>query len=156
MNITVQGVSITLTPEQLQQIDAEVKKINKPISEERFKQLITGIDINRPTIDFEKYPYSIFWLDKDGNYFFEYDFKKDNCWCSWEKIWRVFETEFRMKYEEIQAFIKIQVEQQFKLNGVTPGGCLHLQYWEVEQHFKLNGVTPAYAIVEDHSKSLNK
>jgi hypothetical protein len=142
MNITVQGVSITLTPEQLQQIDAEVKKQPKPTPEQRFKELIAGIDVSRPTVDFEKYPYSIFWLDKAGNYFFEYDFKNEHFWCSQERIWRVFKTEFGMKYNDTQASLIIQVEQHFKLKGVAPLLLVSQHHKQVEQHFKLKAVAP--------------
>lgn len=109
--------------------------------EERFKELIEGIDINRPVVDFEKYPTSLFWFKGDKCYF-EYDWKTQVFKVNWSLIWSIFEKEYGMKYIDIQAFIKVIVEEHFKLNGITPivwGGFFR---GPVEEHFKLKGVTP--------------
>lgn len=87
--------------------------------EERFLELIQGIDISRPIVDFEQYPSSMFWVDKDGNYIAEYDFKDSRFWFSDNRIWSVFESEFGLNYNEIQDFTKTMVEKHFKIKGVT-------------------------------------
>ena len=119
MNVNVNGVSITLTEEQLKHIDAEVKKMNqpkRPTPAERFWQLCKGLTIK---IDKEGYPDSVFFF-KDDECQFEYDTANGHLWCRYSSIWSVFEKEYSMEYSEIQSLIKIQVEEHFKCKGVTP------------------------------------
>lgn len=110
--ITIDGVIYNLT-------QVEVKKTKTITKEQRFAELISGIDINRPVIDFEKYPDSIFWF-KNEDCLFKYDLKSGYFWCKYSTVWSVFEQEFSMSYNDIQSFIKIQVEEYFKLKGITP------------------------------------
>ena len=79
-------------------------------------------------------------------------------WCRWEGFWEVLERENNWNYEEVQAFIKVQVEQHFKGKGITPlNGCF-VGITEVEQHFKGKGITPNKVsslfenLVEQHFK----
>lgn len=119
MNITIQGVEITLTQEQLLKIDAEVKKMNvpkKPTKEERLIELLTGLTLK---IDHVKYPNCIF-LFKDDECWVEYESKSRTLWLRWKNIWSVFENEYNLGYSEIQSFIKVQVEEHFKCKGITP------------------------------------
>lgn len=87
--------------------------------EERFADLISGIDISSPKTDFDKYPNTLFWFDKDGNCICEYNFKNKQFWFNYYKIWSVFEDEFSMGSNEIEDFTKIQVEYHFKIKDVT-------------------------------------
>jgi len=115
MNVNVNGVSITLTEEQLKHIDAEVKKMNepkKPTPEERFWQLCEGLTIKN---DRGKYPDVVFFF-KDDEATFEYDAKNRYLWCRHSTVWSVFEKEYGMKYNDIQYLIKNQVEEHFKCN----------------------------------------
>ena len=119
MNVNVNGVSITLTEEQLKHIDAEVKKMNqpkRPTPAERFWQLCEGLSLK---IDKERYPDSVFFF-KEDEYQFEYDTANGHLWCRYSSIWTVFEKEYSMKYNDIQSLIKNQVEEHFKCKGVTP------------------------------------
>ena len=115
MNIEVNGVTITLTEKQLAEIE---KQLNKQILEELFKELIKNVDVNKPIVDFEKYPNSMFWFDSD-ECIFEYDFKNHAFLSNYPKIWENFECHFNGNYNEIQLFMNSMVEEHFKLKGVT-------------------------------------
>jgi len=137
---------------------AELRKIidapEKPTPEEIFWQLCEGLTLK---IDKEKYPNSTF-LFKDDKYFFEYDSKNRNLWCSYKHIWGVFEKEYSMQYSDIQSLIKLLVEEHFKCKGITPLlDYTFARHW-VEEHFKCKGITPlldytfARHWVEEHFK----
>jgi hypothetical protein len=49
------------------------------------------------------------------------ELENSTLWVADAEIWQVFEVEFGMNYGKIQSFIKDQVEQHFKMTGVTPG-----------------------------------
>lgn len=106
--------------------------------EERFWQIIKSI--NRPFLTQEDCPDEVFFF-RDNDYIMSYDKKTKILWCSWEHLWLIFEKEYNKNYEGIQEMIKIQVEQSFKVEGVTPeASSIPTRYW-VEQAFKVEGVT---------------
>lgn len=117
--------------------NAYIKLINlaPKTKEERFKELIEGIDISRPVVDFEKYPTSMFWF-KDGKCYFEYDWKTNYFRVNWN-LWKVFHKEYNMKLSDVQCFMRIWVEEHFKLRGVIPTQSWLYREARVEQHFKL-------------------
>ena len=139
MQIDVNGIKITLTERQLKEIADQQKKTKT--KEERFLELISGIDINQPKVDFKEYPNTLFWFDKDGKYICEYDWKNRWFWFSYTRIWSVFESEFSLNYMEIRMFLNGMVEEHFKLSGVTAAWQLFDVAVKVEEHFKLSGVT---------------
>ena len=119
MKITVNNCQIELTPEQLAQIDAEVKRNQtppKPSKEERFWGLINETVLK---IDKVKYPNSIFGF-KGEEWWWEYDSKSGYLWLRWYFIWSIFESEYSLDYNDIQSFIKEQVETHFNCKCVTP------------------------------------
>lgn len=128
MKVTIEGVEIELTQEQVRQIEAA----KKPSPEERFWELMNGCEIRT---DFKQYPDSVFFFKGDRCWF---ELEKDTLWCAYNPVWSVFEIEYGMKYEDIQRLVKNQVEQHFKMTGVTPRGLLEKYTRVVEQHFKLN------------------
>lgn len=141
MNITIQGVEITLTPDQLKQLDEAISKQNeppKPTKEQRFWGLINGLSVK---VDFEKYPDSIFFFNKEECWI-DYDIKRATLWIRYDKIWSVFEREYQMVFDSIQTFIKHLVEEHFELKGVTPGRFRYPVRRLVEEHFELKEVTP--------------
>lgn len=71
-------------------------------------------------IDNKKYPESVFYFNQDGKFMFEQDFKNGYFWCSDSFVWSLFESEYGMNYEQIQCFIKAQMEKHFKCNGLIP------------------------------------
>ena len=74
----------------------------------------------------EKYPDLVFY-EKDGKTLFELYQDRENknklyFWVDYNSIWSIFETKYGMKYADIQAFIKNEVEMILKLGSVTPYG----------------------------------
>ena len=67
----------------------------------------------------KEYPNSVFFF-KEDKFWMEYDWKYENLWCRCEDFWEVLRKENGWEYAEVQAFIKKQVEERFKLKGVTP------------------------------------
>ena len=120
--------------EELRQFIENEEK--KPTKEERFLELINGCEIK---IDKAKYPNSVFFF-KGDKYFFEIE--KQYLWCSYVNVWSVFESEFKLGYDEIKSLIKSMVEEHFKMKGVTPISLAIKQLMKVEEHFKMKGVTP--------------
>ena len=108
-------------------------------------------------LDLKTYPNSVFFF-KEDKFWMEYNWKTKDLWCRWEGFWRVLGMENRWNYSEVQAFIKSQVEEHFKLKGITPGKIFPQTDFKVEEHFKLKGITPERRIVafskgvEEHFK----
>lgn len=100
--------------------------------EERFKKLTEGLTRK---VDFDRWPDDIFFF-RGKKCLFEYDFISGHLWCDREKVWKVLECEGCYSYEDIQAFIKKQVETHFKLMEVTPISIYHYLNHLAEQHFK--------------------
>lgn len=87
--------------------------------------------------DFELWPDCIFFF-RGEEVLFEYNLNSGNLWCDWDKVWKVLECEGRYNYYEVQSFIKKQVEEHFRMMGVTPKCKLHPRWKVVEEHFKIN------------------
>ena len=96
--------------------------INAPeiTPEQRLLQLFEGCVIHFD----EQYPESVFFM-KDGEIYFELDAKNNYIWCRYNYVWQLFETEFDLNSNQIRDLIKGQVEQRFKMRGVTPFWQLH-------------------------------
>lgn len=63
------------------------------------------------------FPESVFY-GKDNTIYFE---KENNIlWVGYYKVWSVFSKEFNMNNNDIQLFIKDQVEKHLKWKDVTP------------------------------------
>lgn len=81
--------------------------------EERFWQLMNGCTIYTE----KESPDSIFFM-KDGEVWFELE--NSTLWCRWSRVWSVFENPpYNMNYNSIQSLIKDQVEERFKMKGIT-------------------------------------
>ena len=95
------------------------KIIDEPVitKEARFFDLCQGLILK---IDKKKYPNSIFFFNSKDEFFFEYDSKSKYLWCSHSRIWSVFDSEYGLNYQQIQAFIKGAVEEHFKCKEITP------------------------------------
>ena len=88
----------------------------------------------RIKLDLKHYPGSVFFF-KEDRCWMEYDWKNGYFGCRYEDFWEVLERENNWNYEEVQAFIRSQVEEHLKMKDVT----LHIaEYWvkeSVEKHF---------------------
>lgn len=103
-------------------------------AENLFLQIFDGCTVR---FDMEKYPNSIFYFDKDGNFLAEYDSQTNFFWVSYPKVWQVFEAQFSLNYDLLREVLSQQIEQHFKLTQVTAKSSLFRLYNLVEQHFKL-------------------
>ena len=101
--------------QKIAELKAQIAELEKITPEERFLELIDGMTVK---IDKDKYPDSIFFFKGDKCYL---ELENSRLWVRYAEIWQVFEVEFGMSYDEVQSFIKSQVEQHFKMRGVTPG-----------------------------------
>ena len=68
-----------------------------------------------------------FIYHKDGQWIFYQDCKNEKFWAHYYKYWTLFESNFHLKYEEIQAITKVLVEEALKrevgtiyITSVTP------------------------------------
>jgi hypothetical protein len=68
----------------------------------------------------EERPDSVVYKTKDGEILFEPNNKSNNLWVSYSKIWSVFKSKFNMEFNEIQRFIKCEVENNLNWKGYTP------------------------------------
>ena len=101
--------------QKIAELKAQIAELEKITPEERFLELIDGMTVK---IDKDNYPNSTFFFKGDTCYL---ELEKSRLWVRYAEIWQVFEVEFGMSYDEVQSFIKSQVEQHFKMRGVTPG-----------------------------------
>ena len=110
----------------------------------------------------EKYK-DIFYVKDDLIYFYHrknssQESKNEFFLVRYSVIWSVFETRFKLSYNEIQVFIQHQVEEHLKLEGFTPEFTETVMAKEVEEHLKLEGFTPRIGLcvpavrVEEHLK----
>ena len=141
MKITVNNVEIELTQDQLKQIDAEVKKnqdSNKTTKEERFWELINETTLK---IDKSKYPNLISGFKKN-RCLWEYNIKNGYLYLSYDLIWSVFKNEYSMSYNEIQSFIKNEIETIFNCKSVIPKSAVFHPQRAIEDTFNRVDVTP--------------
>ena len=92
--------------------------INKKITaEERFLELTNNL-IQK--FDFEKEAVNIYYINNDGKIVYNLDYENGYIYFNYNLFWSIFESEFGMNYQEIQAFAKGQMEEHFKTKGLTP------------------------------------
>lgn len=101
--------------------------------EDAFMRIVDGLVCKQ---DVTKYPNSLF-LFKGDEFYFELENK--TLWCLYSRVWSILESYFSSNYNETQAFIKSQVEEHFKMKGVTPPIQIHSRAHRVEEHFKMKG-----------------
>ena len=128
--------------------------------ERLFLELIDGFQWR---YDLDKYPHSIFGFKENVCIFEIYNLKllnqrkiitsyrleiKQNLknatfWFNYDKIWSIFETNFGMKYNDIQYFMVDMLEKHFKISETTPKSTSQINYFRLEKHFKISETTPA-------------
>ena len=79
---------------------------------------------------------------KDGEWIFYQDCKNEKFWCNYRKYWSLFESNFHLKYEEIQAITKYLVEEALKREVGTPITKNNWLYYKVEEALKREVGTP--------------
>ena len=102
-------------------LNAELKaldNVNKQVEMVKFFNDTINSLTNFIPLKKDKYPNELFWF-KGDKFMFSLD-KNMNLWCNYDLFWNVFNTRFGLNCQQTQAFIKSQVEETFKLKGVTP------------------------------------
>ena len=85
-----------------------------------------------------------FIYHKDGQWIFYQD-KNEKFWVNYYKYWSIFESKFRLNYEEIQAITKVLVEEALKREVSTPQLVLDIYSKMVEEALKREVSTPLCA-----------
>ena len=83
-----------------------------------------------------------FIYHKDGQWIFYQDCKNEKFWTHYYKYWTLFESNFHLKYEEIQAITKVLVEEALKREVSTPLQLSFFEYLQVEEVLKREVSTP--------------
>ena len=85
---------------------------------ELFCEITSGIEIINCNVYNEEGLEFIY--HKDGQWIFYQDSKNEKFWTHYGKYWSLFESNFHLKYEEIQAITKYLVEEALKREVGTP------------------------------------
>ena len=83
-----------------------------------------------------------FIYHKDGQWIFYQDCKNEKFWTHYYKYWEFFESNFHLKYEEIQAITKVLVEEALKREVGTPCSGGYIIPNMVEEALKREVGTP--------------
>ena len=83
-----------------------------------------------------------FIYHKDGQWIFFQDYKNERFWVNYYKYWSIFESKFRLNYEEIQAITRVLVEEALKREVSTPVGTMVMYLVKVEEALKREVSTP--------------
>ena len=97
MNITIQGVDITLTEEQLRQLQAKLEP--KQTAKEFLLEILSKpfeVKVTREYITFYQ----------EGEWMFQQDLKNKRLWTKYSIVWRVLEEKFLMSCTGIQSIVK--------------------------------------------------
>ena len=85
---------------------------------------------------------SEFIYHKDGQWIFYQDVKNGKFWAHYYRYWEILESEFSLKYEEIQAITKYLVEEALKREVGTPSTAFLGERLRVEEALKREVGTP--------------
>ena len=84
------------------------------------------------------------YFNKDNEWIFYQDAKNDYFWCVYNRYWKIFESEFNFKYEEIQAITKYLVEEALKREVIIPNVDIYSKLNLVEDALKREVDTPMF------------
>jgi hypothetical protein len=84
--------------------------------ESLFLQIFDGCVVK---FDHGKYPDSVLYLDKNGNYLGEYKSTTNYFWLNYELVWKVFALTYSLNLTATGELLDELVEKYFKLKGVT-------------------------------------
>ena len=74
--------------------------------------------------------------NKDGEWIFYQDAKNGEFWVDYNRYWKIFESEFNFKYEEIKSITKFLVEEALKREVGKPFTLPHKTDPGVEEALK--------------------
>jgi hypothetical protein len=95
------------------------------------------------------------YFNKEKEWIFYQDAKNGEFWCVYNRYWKIFESEFNLEYEEIQAITKYLVEDALKREVDTPRYASILKPSMVEEALKREVGTPhrsSFWLVEEALK----
>ena len=92
------------------------------------------------------------YFNKEKEWIFYQDAKNGEFWCVYNRYWKIFESEFNFKYEEIQAITKFLVEEALKREVDTPKPSFGQSKMPVEEALKREVDTPDQVLLHIHRK----
>jgi len=106
--------------EEAERIIAEMKAKPKWDADVWFRKLIEGMELrtrpDRPGVNL--------WdglIDGERVTLFEQDTKNGKVWCRWSYVWQVLEDNHSTRYGEVQAKMKLLLEEHLKWRVETTG-----------------------------------
>lgn len=110
--------------QRIENIEKELAQLKLELQEETPEEFFNSIfnkDLTRK-VDLEKFPNSQFYFDGD-TFLLEIEKRGETlyAWFNYGKIWNPISTKNKWNYDQTQAFLKVRIEEHFKLSGVTPG-----------------------------------
>ena len=93
-----------------------------------------------------------FIYHKDGQWIFYQDCKNEKFWTHYYKYWEFFESNFHLKYEEIQAITKVLVEEALKREVSPPKKTRRIRCLKVEEALKREVGTPKKRFTSYHER----
>ncbi len=109
----------------------------------------------------EKYPNSIFYMNRKGEWIFEQDNRRNEFYVRYSTVWSILQNIYSIKYIDIQEFIKYMIEDIFKQKIAERLIAKEVFVVKVEDAFKHKVSTPTnlhtrfQTIVEKDFKKLN-
>ncbi len=88
-----------------------------------------------------------FIYHKDGQWIFYQDCQNGEFWCNYTRYWSLFESNFSLKYEEMQAITKYLVEEALKREVDTPIFGRSRVFSGVEEALKRELDTPVQTFI---------
>ena len=82
------------------------------------------------------------YFNKEKEWIFYQDAKNGEFWCVYNRYWKIFESEFKLEHDEIQAITKFLVEEALKREVDTPRYASILKPSMVEEALKREVSTP--------------
>ena len=138
---------------EIRDIKLDLLMGNKNPIVDLFCEITSGIEIINCNVYNEEGLEFIY--HKDGQWIFYQDCQNGEFWCNYTRYWSLFESNFSLKYEEIQAITKYLVEEALKREVGTPQKTLAIYTTGVEEALKREVGTPhrsSFWLVEEALK----
>ena len=127
--IKVNDIEIEATPELLQKVQEALSNPKQTAKEWLLDYMSKPFEV-RLTKGYITYY-------RDGQWVFQQDIKDKILWCYYYEVWQVFERDFGMKYDEIQALQKDVVGETLNCRDFTTPFPAGLQTMNGGRNIKL-------------------
>ena len=84
----------------------------------------------------KKYRNSVFYVDDNNQVLMEYDKKNEYVFIHYDHIWSKIELLFHLNYDDTQSIMKVWLEEDYKLEVVTPKPDGKVTWFMVEEDYK--------------------